>query len=67
MLDSPLWNAADVAKYLKVSRSYVYRLADEGVLPCVRIPQIRAKKKDTVRFSVQDVMDFIERHYRRER
>ncbi|MBI5536553.1 MAG: helix-turn-helix domain-containing protein [Deltaproteobacteria bacterium] len=32
-----LWNANDVATYLKVSRSWVYHRAESGELPCVRI------------------------------
>jgi excisionase family DNA binding protein len=32
-----LWNAADVARYLKASRSYVYKAVDAGILPCLRI------------------------------
>jgi excisionase family DNA binding protein len=34
----PLFKPAEVAKILKVSRPYVYRMAEEGVLPCVRWP-----------------------------
>ena len=32
-----LWDANDVARYLKVSRSWVYQRAEAGLLPCVRI------------------------------
>ena len=32
-----LWDANDVARYLKVSRSWVYHRAEAGLLPCVRI------------------------------
>lgn len=32
-----LWNVADVARYLKASRSWVYHQAEEGRLPCIRI------------------------------
>lgn len=32
-----LWNVADVARYLKASRSWVYHQAEAGRLPCVRI------------------------------
>jgi excisionase family DNA binding protein len=34
---SGLWDANDVAKYLKVSRSWVYHRAEAGLLPCVRL------------------------------
>lgn len=33
----PLWDAKDVAAYLKVSRSWVYHEAESGLLPCLRI------------------------------
>lgn len=32
-----LWDARDVAAYLKVSRSWVYHQAEAGLLPCLRI------------------------------
>lgn len=32
-----LWDANDVARYLKVSRSWVYQQAEAGILPCLRI------------------------------
>jgi hypothetical protein len=30
-----LWDAKDVAQYLKVSRSWVYHRAESGLLPCL--------------------------------
>ncbi len=33
----PLWDARDVAAYLKASRSWVYMKAEAGQLPCIRI------------------------------
>jgi excisionase family DNA binding protein len=33
----PLWDAGDVARYLKSSRSWVYHAAERGELPCLRI------------------------------
>ena len=33
----PLWDAADVARFLKCSRKTVYRGADSGEIPCVRV------------------------------
>jgi excisionase family DNA binding protein len=35
--DDLLWDANDVARYLKASRSWVYHRAEAGVLPCVRL------------------------------
>jgi excisionase family DNA binding protein len=32
-----LWNVHDVAQYLKASVSWVYKAAERGELPCVRI------------------------------
>jgi predicted DNA-binding transcriptional regulator AlpA len=32
-----LWDAKDVALYLKVSRSWVYHRAEAGLLPCLRV------------------------------
>ena len=32
-----LWDAKDVARYLKASRSWVYQRAEAGLLPCVRL------------------------------
>lgn len=32
-----LWDANDVARYLKVSRSWVYHRAEAGLLPYIRV------------------------------
>lgn len=32
-----LWDANDVARYLKVSRSWVYHRVDSGLLPALRV------------------------------
>lgn len=32
-----LWDARDVAAYLKVSRSWVYQKSEAGLLPCLRV------------------------------
>jgi excisionase family DNA binding protein len=32
-----LWDARDVARYLKVSRSWVYQKAEAGLLPYLRV------------------------------
>jgi len=32
-----LWDATDVARFLKASRSWVYQRAQAGQLPCVKI------------------------------
>ena len=33
-----LWTADDVAKYLRVSRSWVYQHAEAGTIPVIRFP-----------------------------
>jgi excisionase family DNA binding protein len=35
--DDSLWDANDVAAYLKVSRSWVYHRAEAGQLSCLRV------------------------------
>jgi hypothetical protein len=32
-----LWNAIDVARFLKASRSWVYQKAEAGLLPCLHV------------------------------
>jgi excisionase family DNA binding protein len=36
-MSETLWDAEDVASYLKVSRSMVYKLGQAGDLPCLRV------------------------------
>lgn len=49
--DASLWDASDVARYLKVSRSWVYHRAESGLLPCLRIGAL-------LRFEPAKVKDF---------
>lgn len=61
-----LMDAKDVRKMLKVSLAYVYKLADEGRIACVRIPcpgEGTKKDRTLVRFKIEDVHRFIEEHY----
>jgi Helix-turn-helix domain len=44
-----LWDANDVARYLKVSRSWVYQRAEAALLPCVRIGGLLRFDPHTVR------------------
>lgn len=44
-----LWDVADVASFLKVSRSWVYRRAEAGLLPCVRIGSLLRFNPEVVR------------------
>lgn len=44
-----LWDAKDVARYLKASRSWVYQRAEAGLLPCLRMGGLLRFEPDTVR------------------
>jgi excisionase family DNA binding protein len=44
-----LWDAQDVARYLKVSRSWVYQRAEAGFLRCVRVGGLLRFRPDSVR------------------
>ncbi len=46
-----LWDARDVARYLKVSRSWVYQKAEAGLLPYLKVGGL-------VRFVPERVRDF---------
>ncbi len=47
--DDRLWDANDVAKYLKVSRSWVYHRAEAGLLPHLRVGGLLRFDPATVR------------------
>ncbi len=49
-----LWKVADVAKYLRVSNSWVYHQAESGRLPCIRLGAL-------VRFDPIAVVGFAKR------
>lgn len=62
-----LVTAKDVQRLLKVSLPLVYKLAEQGRLRCVRIPcpgEGRTKPRTLVRFKKEDVLAFIEGHYK---
>lgn len=61
-----LLGAKEVQRILKVSLPFVYKLAERGQLPCVRIPCVGAgeRARTVVRFKLSDVQAFIEQHYR---
>jgi predicted DNA-binding transcriptional regulator AlpA len=44
-----LWDTNDVARFLKVSRSWVYHRAEAGLLPCVRIGSLLRFDPEVVR------------------
>jgi excisionase family DNA binding protein len=44
-----LWNAKDVAAYLKCSESWVYKEAEKGTLPCMRYGGLLRFEPDAIR------------------
>lgn len=51
-LGEPLMDVREVAEFLRVSKSMVYKLAETGCLPAVRIGRL-------VRFTRRDVDSFV--------
>jgi excisionase family DNA binding protein len=50
-----LWNVNDVARFLKCSPSFIYKAAEAGRLPCLRIGRmLRFDPKEIVRFARGD-------------
>ena len=45
----PLWTAGDVANFLRVSRSMVYKLRRTGTLPAIRVGVLFRVGPDAVR------------------
>lgn len=63
----PLMDAKDVKRLLRCSLPFVYKLADQGRLPAVRIPCPgigEERQRTIVRFKREDVEHFIHEHYR---
>ena len=55
-LTDTLWDARDVAQYLKVSRSWVYHQAEAGLLPCLRLGGLLRFDPATIRsFAHRDI------------
>lgn len=48
-----LWDANDVAAFLKVSRSWVYEKANAGDLPCRRLGALLRFEPDAIRAYVR--------------
>jgi len=62
----PLLDAKEVKKLLKCSLPWIYKAADRGLIPCVKIPcpgEGNKKPRTMVRFRQQDIFNFIEKHY----
>jgi len=49
-----LWDATDVARYLKVSRSWVYHRAEAGLLPYLRVGALLRFEPRAIRAHVRD-------------
>jgi excisionase family DNA binding protein len=49
-----LWDANDVARYLKVSRSWVYHRAEAGLLPYLRVGALLRFEPAAVRAHVRE-------------
>jgi|GraSoi2013_100cm_1033763.scaffolds.fasta_scaffold87902_2 excisionase family DNA binding protein len=47
--ESGLWAVADVATFLRVSKSWVYQAAASGTLPCIRLGALLRFEADTLR------------------
>ncbi len=48
-LRDKLWTVRDVAEYLRVSTSLVYKKSEAGLLPCVRMGPLVRFEPDEVR------------------
>jgi excisionase family DNA binding protein len=46
---APLWTAADVARYLRSSLSFVYKVSEAGKLPCLRVGSLLRFDPEAVR------------------
>lgn len=64
-MEKPLLRPSEVSRMLNVSASYIYKLADAGVLPCVRfsVSEKGKLKKETLRFKEADIKIFIADSY----
>ena len=64
---TPLLDAKDFKRLMRCSLVYVYKIAERGQIPCVRVPcpGLGTRKKELLRFKLEDVKQFIEDHYRK--
>ena len=67
MNETTLLDAKDVKRMLKCSLPLVYKMADQGRIPCIRwkCPGEGSRTKTMVRFKQEDVLKFIEDNYSR--
>lgn len=66
-MSEELITTKDVRRMIRCSEALIYKWADEGRIPCVRIPcpGHGKQKKRLLRFKHDDVTRFIEAYYRR--
>jgi len=64
--DEDLLDAKGVKRLLRCSLPWVYKAAEQGLIPCVRIPcsgKGEKKPRTMVRFKREDIFVFIEKYY----
>jgi len=63
--NNQLLKPAEAARFLAVSQSFTYKLADQGRIPCVKIPMEceNGKQKHMLRFKYCDLLAFTDRYY----
>lgn len=62
MTEDKLWKADDVADYLGVSKSLVYRMSAEGLLPTIHITGKGHNRP--IRFNPNTIKQWAEAQYR---
>jgi hypothetical protein len=63
----PLLDAKEVKRLLRCSLPLVYKMAERGQIPCIRIPcpgDGLQKSKSILRFKKNDVLAFINKYYK---
>ena len=50
-MEREIWTVEDVARFLKISKSYAYKLAELGKIPYVKLGKsLRFDKEDVIRW-----------------
>ena len=65
-MTEPLLDAKDAKRILRCSLPLIYKMAERGQIPCIRIPCPGAegkKPKCLLRFKKIDMINFIENNY----
>ena len=63
----PLLDAKEVKRLLRCSLPLVYKMANQGRLPCVRWECLGRgdRAKTMVRFKLTDILEFVEANYQK--